>query len=39
MRRGSSVTPARIPGSLANFVTAVLPPDSLHFSYRLIAMP
>jgi hypothetical protein len=28
----------RIPGPLASFVTAVLPTDSLHLSYRLIAM-
>jgi hypothetical protein len=39
MPRGSSVAPARIPGLLANFVTAVLPTDSLDLSYRLIAMP
>jgi hypothetical protein len=39
MPGGSSLTPARIPGPLANFVTAVLPTDYLDLNYRLIAMP
>jgi len=39
MPPGSSLTPARIPGPLAGFVTAVLPTDSLQLSNRLIAMP